>query len=347
MRRPKDRDFVETVEGLLFCLVGYLHPSTGYTAYLKYVPVAQGKWSRNGVGYSRTLSYYHVMEVEKTFGFLEEHYPQYLFRCPIRNITISTVPRESVKQYYVPEERLQEIMMGGRDELEEEVCRLVNFLSDQSGITPKRFGVTGSILLGTHNPLFSDIDLTVLGTEAAQRVKAALTEARERGGSLVGGLTSEKTENWIREKTERFPLTREEAKLFLQRRWNYGYWGDRYFSIHPVRRDEEITEEYGDRRYTPLGVAEGRGIVTSSRESIFLPAVYRVGDVEIQGWRDVDIREIVSYEGLYSDMVREGETAIFKGLVEQVETRDKGLWHRILIGSTALQGRDYIKPSTD
>jgi hypothetical protein len=344
--KPKDRDFVETVEGLLFCLVGYLHPPTGYTAYLKYVPMAGGKWSKGRVGYRRALSYYHVMEVEKTFGFLREHYPQYLFNCPVRNITISTVPRERVKQYYVPEERLQEIMTGSGDKLEEEVHRLVEFLSDLSGVAPKGFGVTGSVLLGTHNPLFSDIDLTILGVEAAQRLKAALTEARGRGGSSIGDLTQEKREKWIREKTERFPLTREEAALFLKRRWNYGYWGDRYFSIHPIRLDDEIDEEYGDRRYTPLGIAEGRGTVTSSRESIFLPAVYRVENLEVQGWKDLDMREIVSYEGLYSDVVREGETASFKGLVEQVETRGKDLWHRILIGSTTLQGKDYIRPLT-
>ena len=306
MRKPKDRDLVETVEGILFCLVGYLHPPTGYTAYLKYVPAARGKWSRGEIGYRRVLSYYHVTEVEKTLEFLREHYPQFLFSCPVRNIKISTVPRERVKHYYVPEERLQEIMTGGGDKLEEEVHRFVEFLSDLSGIKPESFGVTGSVLLGTHNPLVSDIDLTVLGAGPSQRIINASLETRGRGGSPIRGLTREKAEEWIREKTERFPLTRGEADLFLQRRWNYGYYGDRYFSIHPVRLDEEIDEEYGDRRHAPIGVAEGTGVVTSSHESIFLPAIYRVEDVKAQGWGNLDIREIVSYEGLYSDVVREG-----------------------------------------
>jgi len=42
-RKPKDRDFVETLEGLLFCVVGYLHPPDKYTAYLKYSPAAEGR----------------------------------------------------------------------------------------------------------------------------------------------------------------------------------------------------------------------------------------------------------------------------------------------------------------
>ena len=345
MRIPKDRDFVETGEGLFFCLLGYLHPPNGYTAYLKYFPRAGGKWSRGNVRYQRALSYYHVTEIEKTFDFLREHYPHFLFDCPIRNITISTVPKGLVKRYYVPEERLQEIMEGSRrDELEEDVRRLVELLSEASGILSRGFGVTGSILLGTHNPRFSDIDLTILGIDASQRVKEALTEIRGRGASPIKGLTVERAERWIRERMERFPLTREEAQLLLERRWNYGYFGDRYFSIHPVRLDGEIEDEYGEKRYKPLGVAEGDGIIASAREAIFLPAIYEIEDVEVKGRKDLDIREIVSYEGLYSDMAKDGETVNFKGLLEEVETRDEETSHRVLIGSVKLRGRDYVKP---
>ena len=346
MRRSKDRDYVETVEGLLFCLVGYLHPPTGYTAYLKYVPRAGGKWSRGSVRYHRALSYYHVVEVEETFEFLREHYPQYIFHCPIRDITISTVPKERMKRYYIPENRLQEIMEGERDELEEEVQRLVELLSDLSGVPTRSFGVTGSILLGNHNPRFSDIDLTILGVEAPQRVKEALKEAKNRG-SLIRGPTAEKGARWIWERTERFPLTQEEARLFLERRWNYGYFGKRYFSIHPVRLDEEIGEEYGESRYTALGVAEGSGTITSAREAIFLPAIYRIEDMDTRGVKDLDIREVVSYEGLYSDVAREGERVKLRGLAERVEPREREPYHRVLIGSTKLRGRDYIKPLID
>ena len=58
----------------------------------------------------------------------------------------------------------------------------------------------------------------------------------------------------------------------------------------------------------------------------------------------MDVREIVSYEGLYADVARDGEQVGFRGLVEQIETWGKELSHRILIGSTRLEGRDYIKP---
>ncbi len=34
VRKPKDKDFVETVDGLFLCVVGYLHPPDAFTAYL-------------------------------------------------------------------------------------------------------------------------------------------------------------------------------------------------------------------------------------------------------------------------------------------------------------------------
>ena len=70
MEKPKDKDFIETIEGLLFCVVGYLHPPDRYTAYLKYVPSEGGKWKRGETRYARVLPYYHVSQVENTYGFL-------------------------------------------------------------------------------------------------------------------------------------------------------------------------------------------------------------------------------------------------------------------------------------
>ena len=62
---PNDRDMVETRDGLMFVVVGYLHPPGRVTAYLKYVPSEEGRWRRGDTRYTRTLRYYHVTQVEK------------------------------------------------------------------------------------------------------------------------------------------------------------------------------------------------------------------------------------------------------------------------------------------
>ena len=105
-RLPKDRDFIETPEGMLFCVVDYLHPPGKYTAYLKYSPAAEGRWRRGDTAYHRELAYYHAHQVGQTLDYLQEHYPAYLGYCPVRDMRFSLIPGDRVATYYCPEARL-------------------------------------------------------------------------------------------------------------------------------------------------------------------------------------------------------------------------------------------------
>lgn len=340
MEKPKDKDFVETVEGLLFCVVGYLHPPDRYTAYLKYVPSEEGKWSREGTRYARVLDYYHVSQVENTYGFLEENYSEYLYDCPVRNITLSSVPEDRVKRYYRPRERLRSMIEEGpRDELEWKLTDLLTILSGLSGLKTGDFGVTGSMLTASHSPEFSDMDITVYGREASQRLKETILEARAEE-SMIQPFNAAKKEVWSMNRTERFPLGFEDLMDFAERRWNYGVFRDTYFSVHPVRTDDEITEAYGDYTYRQVGMASGSAEIAESPESIYLPAIYRVKDVETEGMVGVEIEEIVSYEGLFCDMFEPSERVEFNGVLEQVA--DGGAKYRVVIGGAGA-GPSYIK----
>ncbi len=340
MEKPKDRDFVETVEGLLFCVVGYLHSPDRVTAYLKYVPVAEGKWRRGEVSYARVIPYYHVSQVENTYGFLRERHPEYLYDCPVRNITVSSVPRDRIKTYYRPRERLESIMKDPGDELESKLRDLVTILSGLAGLDTKDFGVTGSILTASHSPDFSDIDLTVYGQEASTALREALRETRRNHG-VIQPFNASKREAWSRSREGRFPLGFGELMEFAERRWNYGVCMDTYFSVHPVRTDSEIAETYGDNRYTPLGGVRGSATVADASEAIYLPAVYRLEDVETDS--DHMVTEVVSYEGLYADMFYPGERIEFSGILERVE--GKRSIHRVVVGGAGSEP-SYIKRST-
>ena len=96
MRPPKDRDFVETTDGLFFCVVGYLHPPDRYAAYLKYTPAGAGKWARGETAYRRELPYYHVRHVRRTLEWLETAHPQYLWTDPATGLRFSHVPADAV-----------------------------------------------------------------------------------------------------------------------------------------------------------------------------------------------------------------------------------------------------------
>ena len=205
VEKPKDRDFIETKEGLILCVVGYLHPPDRYTAYLKYVPDKDGNWSRNEIRYSRAIHYYHVSQVEHTYDYLRESHPSYIYHCPVRNITISSVPHNCVEAYYRPRNRMAEILESPDDELEWKLKDLTTILKGLSGLRNQDIGITGSILTQSHNPEFSDIDLTVYGQVAAQSLKKALIETRRNQG-VIQPFNAAKKRLWSESRSERFSL---------------------------------------------------------------------------------------------------------------------------------------------
>jgi len=338
-RKPKDRDFLRTQEGMFFCVTGYLHPPDSYTAYLKYSPVEEGKWHDGTTAYRRELPYYHVSRVGETIDYLAERYPRYVDWCPVRGFRFSLVPRDGVVRYYRPQERLSAILRGPDDRLEEQVRGLANELAAQANLEPGALGVTGSILIGIHNPDFSDIDLTVYGQENVRAVRHVL---RRKASPNIEGLGAETLARWAYRVAERFPLSHEDADYLASRRWNYGRYQGRYFSIHPTRTDVEIQETYGDHIYRSQGAARIKAVVSDASEAAFMPAIYRVESIEVLEGdpRASRVREIVSYEGLYRDVVGAGRLVEARGKLETVD----GAPERLVIGAMGLGGRGYLTP---
>ena len=341
-RKAKDRDFLSTREGMFFCVTGYLHPPDRYTAYLKYSPTAEGKWEDEATAYRRELPYYHVRNVARTIDYLEEHYPAYVSYCPVRDFRFSMVPRDHVARYYLPEARMVEILRSPQDPLEEEVRGLALRMAAGAAVDPAALGVTGSILIGLHNPEFSDIDLTVYGRDNARRLRNALHQSNVPS---VRRLDDPFMAKWSKGIAERFPLTVEEARTFASRRWNYGTYQGRYFSIHPIRSDNEISETYGDHIYRSRGSGRIQATVVDAGEALYMPAIYPVEDVcVLEGDRAAaSVREVVSYEGLYRDIADAGSAIEAKGKLEAVDGEPR----RLVIGSMALAGQGYVKPVQD
>jgi len=334
MIKPKDRDFIETVEGYLFCVVGYQHPPEGYTVYLKYVPSPNGKWERNGVKYSRSIPYYQVSQVENTYQWLKQNHPEYILQCPVRGIEVSWVPKSRVKEYYHPRERLREIKENGpKDLLEEKLIKLTSIIEERAGVKGS-IGVTGSILTRTHNPAFSDLDITVYGLAESYRVKRAILEFKHESNEIAG-ITSQEKRDWVQNRVNKHGLDPGELTRVAEKRWNYGYIDGTYFSVHPTRTDDEIKENYGDNIYHRIDEVTGSATVTDNEESIYLPAIYMVKDS-----KPSQISEIVSFEGLYGGLFEKGDQIEFKGILEEI--KGKNPRSRVIVGG-AGSPNSYIK----
>jgi predicted nucleotidyltransferase len=83
-------------------------------------------------------------------------------------------------------------------------------------------------------------------------------------------------------------------------------------------------------------------VVIDANEALFMPAIYRVKGVRLlegnPGAAEVD--EVVSYEGLYRDIVDNGGVIEVRGTVESVDGEPR----RLVIGTMELGGEGYIKP---
>ena len=240
-RHPKDKDFVETTEGLLFTVVGYLHPPDAYTAYLKYRPDAEGKWERQGTHYRRMLQVYSAAEVKSSIDWLRENHPEYVSLDTVRGFELTLVPWKNTVAYYLPEVRLIEILNDPQDPLESKVSALVTLLSEASGVPMNRFGITGSLLLEIHNPMFSDIDLLVYGREHAQQIRDTMDQLF--GENKVKPYSPDEIRGWQHRQAqtlgipEEFGVNSDHNSIFLD--------GSRFsYHITYPTRDEMINQGY-------------------------------------------------------------------------------------------------------
>jgi hypothetical protein len=340
-----DRDFLETPEGFLFCVVGCVHPKDRVIAYLKYVPSQDGRWGQGNRRFRRTMDVYSVPQVLKNVEMLRTQFPQYVFRSRVMNILMSAVPRRLIVRHYRPAQRLSELFRShGRDGLEQDVIDFVHRLSHDSGVDQGCFGVTGSILKGIHQMSFSDIDITVYGLENTLRVRNVLLKEFRCSDSDIRLPQGEERERMLGHWARNYGLSLVEVEWFAGRKWNRGFFRGRPFSLLPVHRPSEVKEKYGDERYYPEGIVEGDARVIDAEDSLFLPCTYGVVKVDL-GRNTSDVEKIVSYDGFYSGIFQVDDAIRFRGKLERVVEKGSGREvRRILIGSPEARGLDYIRP---
>lgn len=341
MRKEKDRDYIRTVEDLLFCVVGYIHPPDRILAYLKYMPSPEGKWGHKQ-RFKRMLKQYDAQSVAEGFKLLVEKYPHYLYKDPINNITFSAVPLEFIAERYHPEEKVKTLTMRtDLDSLEKKTLSLIKIVSQKSGVPMEKYGVTGSILLNIHNPSFSDIDLTIYGRQNAMATKEAILKLKEE--KVLDSFQGKEAAEWTRKKVGMFQLNLKQAELLLERKWNIGFYKGTRFSIHPIREESEINEKYGDKKFRSKGFSLIEATVENVDESLYLPCKYELGNVKIiQGEKVENIKEVTSYEGLFCHFAEKGERIRVGGKLEEVIPKMGQSYHRILIGSPEAQAKDFI-----
>ncbi|RJS83979.1 hypothetical protein CW702_03100 [Candidatus Bathyarchaeota archaeon] len=151
---------------------------------------------------------------------------------------------------------------------------------------------------------------------------------------------------WCLNKVRLYPLTYEDARRILAKKWSRGVFEGIMFSVHPVKLEGELLERYEEVIFRPKGLAKIEATVKDASESDFMPAKYIVEKVRfIDGRKVDDLLEVVSFEGLYGGVAEKGEKIICYGKIEEVfKVKENFKYHRLLVGSREAGGKDFIKP---
>lgn len=338
-RRPKDKDYVETKEGLFFTVIGYSHPPDAYTAYLKYRPDPEGRWERQGVRYRRMMQVYSAAEVVSSSKWLREHHPEYVSLDRVRGIELPLVPWKNIIAYYLPEVRLVEIIAEPQDPLESKTQALVNLLSKASGVPTSGFGITGSLLLAIHNPMFSDIDILVYGRENVRKIRDAMDDLF--GENQVKPYTPDEINAWQLRQVKNLGIPGQYRELIAWSYWQRGWFSQTAFSIHPVRNDAEIFEDYGLELFSAIGSIEFTATILGDEDNLFVPARYLVGDITIEeGDAELSsLTEIVVFEGVFSTVFHKGDRVRIRGTAEAVRDVEGNIMrNQVTVGTQTTQG---------
>ena len=329
---------VETVEKLIFAVKGLVHPPDRMIAYVRYLPDSAGNRIRKGVNYRR------VYRFEEQHQIIHTQYPVYFHDEPAFGICMQSVPLERIRRVYNPCDRVVDIHTNGpKDQLEENALSLVRLLAHAANVPLNNLGISGSLLYGLHHPT-SDIDLVVYGNAEGRAVHQALRHLLDDPSESVRILDRDQLMTLHASHQPELPLSFADFARFQIRKVNEFLFKEFQCFIMFVQWPDQWGETYADPSFEQCGSSEILAQVRDERESIFTPCRYRVEDVVfLKGRPRSDLREIISFRGLFSDQARVGEWVHAKGSLERVIPRSAPPYYRLTVGGKV---GDYLASRT-
>jgi predicted nucleotidyltransferase len=327
----REGDFVESVEGLIFDVKGFIHPEDRVIAYVRYVPDPLGDRVRGDLRYRK------IYELNERFRFLSENYPQYLFYDPFIGEVVEAIPRLMIKSFYKPEFKLAEMIRERKklNSIEDLALKLAFTLRDEANIPLNKIGISGSILLGLHNQ-FSDLDIMVYGYVNCLKVYEVLKTLRQL--NILESCTKI-IDKLYRFRSRETPIPFSVFRSIEEGKLLQGLFHGREYFIRLIKDYDEIDEKYGDRKYRNLGEIILKATITNDSESMFTPCKYIIDDVEIIKGPHYPVKEITSFRGRFCEQAKIGNRVVVRGKLEEVKFKEEK-YYRVVLGGKG----DYLIP---
>jgi len=332
----RDRDAIQTSEGLIFRVFGYSHPKDAYVCDAEYASSNIFKSTDPRAPRTGRSELFYKFYNDEGMKLIAKNYPQYLISHEMLGIKIVGVPQNQIREARKPQTRLQELLKAGpTDPLLSAMERVLAISLKHTGLKTSDYGVFGSMLHGFHHPKFSDIDFTIYGKAENTKMRQTMAELYSDNSS---GLRNEfESEDAMKGKDWRFKNFDVKDFVWHQRRkMIYGLYDDTAASgrvikaeFEPVKSWSEIKSEYNPQgRIKQKGWVKIKAQVTADDEAPFIPSIYGIAPIEVLSGPKEALKttRIFSYMEEFRQQVQKDETVIVEGNLEEVELSSGSFW---------------------
>ncbi|MGC9148295.1 MAG: hypothetical protein ACP5GI_02480 [Sulfolobales archaeon] len=308
LRKPIDHDLVIDKYLNVHVVFGSIHPPGRIYSYPKYAFSSNAKetslWRYRGVYLERVIQRYsveYVLDVIKRYEIPTIYEPAY-------GITMPYVSYSDILEYLYPEKKLREIYENPKTLLEIRLAEFVDDLRSSLSVELRSIGVSGSILGGFSNDLYSDIDVVVYGCENISRIY-------ENIDSVLRPLQGREFERYITNLALLHKIDLETARR-LYRTCRRGVYKDKHISIifpsdpceYPCRVMSQSLSCVSVKLYVP----------EKQCKALQYPGEAYVEKVLDKDFSSYDIRKIILYEGVFSPVIYEGGVLLVQGTLQKI-----------------------------
>ena len=332
----RDRDAIQTAEGLIFRVFGYSHPKDAYICDAEYASskIFQSKDPR-APRTGRSELFYKFYN-DEGMKLIAKKYPQYLINHEMLGLKIVGIKESRIAEARQPPERLQDLLkVGPTDPLLVAMERVLSIVTEKSSVSNQSFGIFGSMLHGFHHPKLSDIDFTIYGKAENTKMRQTMEELYEDKGSCFRN--EFESDDAMKGKDWRFKNFGVKDFVWHQRRkMIYGLYDDTNRSgrvikaeFEPVKAWSEIKSEYNPKAHiVQKGWVKLKARVTADDEAPFIPSIYGIEPLEVlAGPKEVlEAKRVFSYMEEFRQQAQKDETVIVEGNLEEVESPSESFW---------------------
>ena len=136
----RDRDAIQTGEGLIFRVFGYSHPEDSYICDAEYANSKIFQSTDPRAPRTGRNELFYKFYNDEGMKLVAKKYPQYLINHQMLGLKIVGVPQNLIAEARQPQPRLQELLNAGpTDPLLAAMERVLKIATENSGVSASKF----------------------------------------------------------------------------------------------------------------------------------------------------------------------------------------------------------------